>query len=122
MSKNKKNKKNPRNEFRKLNSMEVRGHPTYIYAKEGNSYNFIGITHAEITSGVKNIPLSKNPEPNNQQKAYLRPCAKKERTKLFGKRLSNWKFADSDKVVVKGIIDNGKQNKSKKSNKKRKDG
>ena len=32
----------------------------------------IGVTKSAITNGVDNIPLDKNPEPNNSAKAYLR--------------------------------------------------
>ena len=38
-----------KNEFRKNNSRETGGHPTYIYAQIGKKLKFIGITHAYIT-------------------------------------------------------------------------
>ena len=49
-------KESKRNEFRKSKD---NGHPAYIYAKVGNSYEFIGITHSDLTNGVKNIKLEK---------------------------------------------------------------
>lgn len=57
MSKKKKLKSKRIDEFRKLHSIDVKGHPAYVYAKIGKSFKYIGITHAEITSGIRNIPL-----------------------------------------------------------------
>lgn len=48
-----------RDEFRKNRSKGAGGHPVYIYAKVGNRYRFLGITHSPVTQGVKNIPLEK---------------------------------------------------------------
>ena len=55
-------KKLERNEFRKN---KVSGHPAYIYAKVGNKFIFLGITHSAIDSktGELNIKLDKNPNP-----------------------------------------------------------
>ena len=76
-----------RNEFRKKNSKDGRGHPTYIYARQGDDYFYIGITHAEITKGVKNITLEKNPNPKDSRSAYFRPRAEKNNRASFSKKL-----------------------------------
>lgn len=103
-----------KNEFRKNNSKEGKSHPTYIYAQVGKKYKFIGITHAEITDGIKNIPLEKNPEPGNKTKAHIRPISQETHKSNFGIKLKRWSFADNDKKKVEEII--------KKSNKKWKKG
>lgn len=103
-------------EFRRNNART--GHPAYIIKiykdnKKNKKVEFVGITEAPKTHGVKNIELDVNPEPNNPTKAHLRPKTEhidlKEKT--FGKKLENWKFADSDKPKVKKVIE--KSNKKK---------
>jgi len=86
-------------------------HPTYVYAKEGNKYKFIGITHAEITEGTKNIKLDKNPNPEDKKESYIRPKPSKDESKKFGRRLKSWSFGESDKGKVNGVIKKGKKKK-----------
>lgn len=100
-----------KNEFRANNSKEGRGHPTYIYAQEGNDYKFIGITHAPITNDTDNIPLDKNPEPGNETKAYIRPSPSKQNRSSFGSKLKGWFFGDSDKEKVEAVKKKDKKKK-----------
>ena len=99
----KKQKELKKDEFRKNNSKQLKGHPVYIYAKEGNNYKFIGITHAEITQGVKNIKLDKNPNPNDKRSAYAKPKPQKEKTSKFSKKLEGWKLSGKDKTKLSKI-------------------
>ena len=89
-----------KNEFRKLNSKDGRGHPAYIYAGEGDKYIFLGLTHSEITQGVKNIRLDKNPNPDDARSSYVRPRSERSHISTFGKRLKGWFFGDSDKEKI----------------------
>ena len=57
-------KESKKDEFRKEKET---GHPAYIYAKIGNKFKYIGITHSKITEGMENIKLDKNPNPNIQK-------------------------------------------------------
>ena len=93
--------KQSKNEFRKKNSQDGRGHPTYIYARQGDDYLYLGLTHAEITKGVRNIRLDKNPNPKDSRTAYVRPKAEKNNKASFGKKLQGWSFSDSDKEKIK---------------------
>ena len=92
-----------KNEFRPNHSKGGGGHPTYIYAQEGKEYKFIGITHSPITDEMDNIPLDKNPEPNNQTKAYIRPKPGKAHRSSFGSKLKGWFFGESDKKKVEEV-------------------
>ena len=92
-----------KNEFRRNNSKKSKGHPTYIYAQEGDEYKFIGITHSPITDDVDNIPLEKNPEPGNKTKAYIRSKPDKENRSRFGSKLKGWFFSDADKEKVEAV-------------------
>ena len=89
-----------RNEFRKTNLKDGKGHPTYIYAQIGDQFRCLGITHAKITKGVRNIQLEKNPNPHDKRTAYVRPMAQQASKYSFGKKLNGWFFGDSDKEKI----------------------
>jgi len=111
-SKQKSNKKNtPRfqRHFRKFHSKKTTGHPAYVYDKKNGNYRFIGITTSDNTNGVKNISLDKNPEPNNKEKAYIRPKPMSLPTGTRNDKLKGWKFTDADKKKVQAIIDKDKK-------------
>ena len=93
----KKQKEIKKNEFRKNKDTS---HPAYIYAKVGNSYKYIGLTHSPMTDNVKNIELEKNPNPNDSRKAYFRPNAKKANTNRFKKKEQGWFFSKTDKQKI----------------------
>lgn len=52
-----------KDEFRKLNTREEKGHLQYVCGRVGNEYESVGVTHGKRTKGVNNIPLKKNPNP-----------------------------------------------------------
>ncbi len=87
------------NEFRTHNVSKEEKHPAYIYAKVGDEYVYVGITHASITNGMKNIPLEKNPNPQDSRKAFFRPHSGKDHKSRFGKR-KPWKLSNNDKLKV----------------------
>lgn len=87
-----------RNEFRKN---KVSGHPVYIYKKVGRRYEFIGVTHAEITQGVRNIKLERSPNPKDTKEAYIRPKSESLKENKFSKQpYKGWKFTEKDKLKV----------------------
>lgn len=94
-------KETKRSEFRKNKKTE---HPTYVYAKVGNEFKYIGLTHAKITDGVRNIKLDKNPDPNDKEDAYIRPKTEKAKTNNFKKKEKTWKLSKSDKEKVNKVI------------------
>lgn len=93
-----KRKRNPEFRFNR-----VTNHPTYIYAKDGRNYKYIGLTHAKITQGTENIPLSKNPNPKDPRSSYARPFADRKPISTFGKKLDGWSLADADKATMNAI-------------------
>ena len=60
-------------------------------------------TATEILSN--NIPLDHNPEPNNTEKAYLRPKPDKVDKGVENVRLKGWRFQGEDKNTVRIIIE-----------------
>ena len=93
-------KKIKKNEFRIHNSKVDGHHPSYIYAKVGKKYIFVGITHAEITDGMKNIPLSKNPNPKDKTPSYFRPYSDDDHISSFGKKKKGWSIPYEDKLKI----------------------
>ena len=76
-----------RNHFRKNNSKNGRGHPAYIFKEENGEYKYIGLTHSNITQGVKNIKLDHNPNKKDKRDSYIRNFSTHDKTKKFGKKL-----------------------------------
>ena len=110
-------KRKKRDEFRTCFSSRIKNHPTYIYEKQGDKYNFIGITHSPITRNTRNIELEQNPNPEDMRKAYIKPTAEQAKTSLFSKKKKNgWKFNKADKKKVKRVIKDSKK-KSRAANK-----
>ena len=95
-----------KNEIRKNKKTE---HPAYIYARVGNSYKFIGITHSPITQGVKNIKLDKNPNPKDTSTAYIRPKGQIDKSSNFKSKEKDWKLSKQDKRKVQGVISKDKK-------------
>jgi hypothetical protein len=54
---------------------KINGHPSYIYADNGIEYKYIGITHSNLTDGVKNIKLKYDPNINSKdiRPSHIRP-------------------------------------------------
>ncbi len=86
-----------KNEFRKN---KVTRHPAYIYARIGNEYKYIGLTHSPITNNVKNIELEKNPNPIDKRVSYFRPKSEKEKINKFKKKEVGWFFSKRDKENI----------------------
>jgi len=97
-------KKRFKSHFRFGKKILNNGHPTYIYAKVDNEYKFIGLTHAPVTKGIKNIKLDKNPNPKDEKISYARNRVFKASDDKFGNKLSHWEFCDSDKDKIKKIV------------------
>lgn len=90
--------------FTKNYSKKGASHPAYVFIVKDNEAHYIGITHAEITKGIRNIPLHKNPNSNDVKPAYLRPKAQKAHKKSFSKKgYPDYAFDKNDKRKVKRI-------------------
>lgn len=86
-----------KNEFRKN---KKNNHPSYIFARVGNDYKYLGLTHAEITDGIKNIKLDKNPNPKDSRPAFIKPKSEKSKTNNFKKKQREWVLSKKDKEKI----------------------
>lgn len=91
--------------FRKFKNAKFTGHPQFVYDEEGREYKVLGITSSPKTNGVLNVKLERNPEPNNNKPAYVRPVPDKVDKGVRNDKLKGWKFTPNDKKKVHGIID-----------------
>ncbi len=101
-------KKEKRSEFRKHKRS---GHPAYIYARVGDEFMFLGITHSEITADIRNIKLETNPDPEDIKSAYIKPYVEKDKTNRFGTIKRDWRFSNKDKKKAEKVI-KGKKRRS----------
>ena len=103
------NRREKRDEFRTCFSRKYR-HVTYIYAKKNGKYSYIGLTHAEITDNIRNIPLEQNPNPKDNRASFMRPTADTEKVTLFEKKpKKDWHFSKTDKKKAKAVIKRSKK-------------
>lgn len=86
-----------KNEFRKNKDT---GHPTFIYARVGNDYKYIGLTHSPITDNVRNIELERNPNPVDTRTSYIRPKSEQAKTNRFKSKEKGWSFSQKDKEKI----------------------
>lgn len=91
-----------RNEFRKNKKS---GHPAYIFAKIGDKFVYIGLTHDDVLkSGIKCIELDKNPNPDDQEKSYAKPYTETLKENKFSKQpYKNWSFSENDRKKIEKI-------------------
>ena len=90
-----------RSEFRKNKKS---GHPAYIYAKVGNDFVYLGLTHSDVTQGVKNIKLEHSPDPYSNDVVFIRSSSEKLRTNKFSKQTyKNWSFTENDQKKINKI-------------------
>ena len=76
-------------------------HPSYVYARKGQYYKYLGITKDVKSGRHNNDPLTQNPQPFNSKKAYLRR-AEEDHYRNFTEYYPDWRFSDDDyKNIVK---------------------
>ncbi|MBQ8749663.1 MAG: hypothetical protein IJZ29_04285 [Clostridia bacterium] len=92
------------NEIRINLLKEANLHPAYLISIKGDKGTIIGLTHAEITQGNKNIALKDNPNPKDKKKAYLKPPIKDvPMAKLSQKPYKGWKMSRENKKIAKKL-------------------
>ena len=86
---------------------KINGHPSYIYAENTTDYKYIGITHAEVTHGLKNVDLKFNPETGKTDKSRAISFSTHDKKTNFKKRkLKGFKIHKADKKTIAKIKKN----------------
>lgn len=91
--------------FRKFHDKKTTGHPQYVYDEHGQEYKVLGITKSSSTNGVLNVKLECNPDPDNNETAYVRSHPDTINKGVRNEKLKGWRFTKNDKKKVRNIID-----------------
>lgn len=91
--------------FRRFRNGKFTGHPQYVYDDCGREYKVLGITSSDHTNGILNVMLEKNPEPGNNNTAYIRTKPDKVKKGVKNEKLKGWSFSKNDKKKVREIIE-----------------
>lgn len=83
----------------------------YVFGEDGKDFLVLGITRSSETNGILNIPLTKNPEPKNEERAYLRPKIMRVSKGVENEVQKGWHFSNADKKIVLSITDSNKKRK-----------
>lgn len=90
----------PRNEFRMANSKQTGYHPQYIFGETSTRYKSFGLTQ-HPDDKHRYYRLTKNPEPGNSNKAFLKLEKHSLQKKYYGDPLEGWRFDKSDMPIVR---------------------
>ena len=105
----------PRNEFRINNSPLAQGHPNYVFGEtKSGKYKSLGLTTHPI-GNVKHFELSKNPNPNDNDKSFLQLRVHTAKKQYYSAPLLNWKFAKEDMPIVRHRTKKYKKSTNRKS-------
>ena len=110
----------PRNEFRYNTTRHINNHPHYIFGEKNGKFKSMGLTTTHPTN-VKHYHLRQNPEPGNNEPAYLileKPTTSHKR--FYGSVMKGWSFSNEDMPVVRHRIKAYKKAYNRPSNKKKK--
>jgi len=78
-------------------------HPGYVFVQIGDEMQYLGVTHAKITKGIKNIPLDQNPNPKDLNKSYIVPKVESDDKEKLGKPKKGWNLSAEDKKKIKHL-------------------
>ena len=80
-------------------------HPAYIFLEKGNVYIYVTITHSDSVNEFLVVELKKNPNPNDNRKAYwvadIRECTKDS----FRRKENGWEISDEDDIKIRKLYD-----------------
>ena len=98
------------NKVRKKRDEEKGEHHSLVVGKNGKKLANIGTAHQEKRGHHKNIPLSRNPNPKDKQKAFLRDDLQYHDEKQLKEVLKGFrKLTKKDQEAVMKIINKKRQ-------------
>ena len=104
-AKKNKSKWNRAHEFSKRKpTKSTKGHPAYIFAKNGRVRKYFAFTHSATTDGKDNIRLKKNIDITDKKDCYIRQIPLQARDDEFEKPSKEYKFrTKADAELVKAL-------------------
>ena len=79
-------------------------HTQYVFEEDDKRYRSLGLTHHKRTKGIKNMPLSKNPQKGKTEKAYIRYGIINDTKNNYSGIDKRFKFSKEDFVRAKSKI------------------
>ena len=111
----KKNKKISKNEFRYNRTTK---HMNYIFEEDDKYYRSLGLTKDSETFGLKNMPLTKNPQRNRNFNSYIRNGIISQKKNSYSMKTDKrFNFLYDDYINVKSKIRKYKNSRKYKKNK-----
>lgn len=100
--------------FGSNNGYKGNGHPAYVFAEVKDKSFYLDITHSKYVTDKRNpnkkykyYPLSQNPNPSDEEPAYISRFPFSVKSNKLRNEKSNWFFSEKDLP----IIENYKKNK-----------
>lgn len=84
-------------------------HPQVIVETDKTKFGSMTLTHKKKSGHSNNLPLKKNPNPTDAQKAYLRKQIVKDFKYNFSKAFKNMKISDEDAEIILNYLDKKKK-------------
>ena len=75
-------------------------HPKLILSRHGNTYDYMGLTEEAKRGHHKNIPLERNPKPNDPRAAYVRTELLNRPVEDFEEILRDYHLSKNDKKKI----------------------
>lgn len=100
------------NKARKRGNQDKGSHPALAVGKNGKRIANLGISHNAKRGHHKNVPLSRNPNPKDKKKAYIRDDLQFDDEKHLKQLLAGYrKLTPKDQQKVLEIINKKRQSK-----------
>ncbi len=84
-------------------------HPSYIFLEKGNVYIYVTITHSKEVEGYVLTKLTQNPDPNDNQDAYVVLDVRQDIKSSFGARRIGWFIVKDDENLIRKLFDDQKE-------------
>lgn len=108
----------PKNEFRYNNGPVAQGHPQYVFGEtRTGKFKSIGLTHSPDDE-YKHYPLSHNPNPKDDEDAFLQAKVHTGKKVYYTEPLYDWSFDKSDMPIVRHITKQYKKSTNRKPKRK----
>lgn len=84
-------------------------HPLIIVFADKTKFGGLGLTHSDKSGHSKNIPLKRNPDPNDIKPSYAKKKIIYGYKFNFSKAFANYKLSEEDAKMLLEFIENKKK-------------
>ena len=84
-------------------------HPSYVFLEKGNTYIYVTITHSKEVEEYTLLKLTQNPNPEDNQDAYIILDIRQDIKSSFGARRIGWLILKDDENIVRHFFNSQKE-------------